>query len=222
MRGLRLNSQFPSPVQGTVRLEDVMLPTEDLIGLQSSDESLFAQQQPFDIEPQVEHLGNGLLQAYPTPSHTLPPQPSYSPGQIVKLLNERTKHVLAIGEIKLKAGEEIYAPHRERAVLQRICQLNQGPMTNESLRADLSRNHVQRAVAGEVHDHRLSRARKRPSPIRRPSAASVPACATPRKKPSPTCSPKSARTARITASCRSRIPPKASSRTRSTCSWTAT
>ena len=35
--------------------------------------------------------------------------------QIVRLLNERTKHVLAIGEIKLKAGEEIYAPHRELA-----------------------------------------------------------------------------------------------------------
>ena len=57
--------------------------------------------------------------------------------------------MLAIGEIKLKAGEEIYAPHRERAVLQRICRLNQGPITNESLRADLPRNHVQRAVAGE-------------------------------------------------------------------------
>src|SRR2546423_7904807 len=56
-------------------------------------------------------------------------------AQIVKLLNERTKHVLAIGEIKLKAGEEIYAPHREGAVLQRICRLNQGPMSNESLRA---------------------------------------------------------------------------------------
>lgn len=56
-------------------------------------------------------------------------------AQIVKLLNERTKHVLAIGEIKLKAGEEIYAPHRERAVLQRICRQNQGPITNESLRA---------------------------------------------------------------------------------------
>jgi chorismate mutase/prephenate dehydratase len=53
----------------------------------------------------------------------------------VKLLNDRTRHVLAIGEIKLKAGEEIYAPHRERAVLQRICRRNQGPMTNESLRA---------------------------------------------------------------------------------------
>src|SRR5215475_14228738 len=55
--------------------------------------------------------------------------------QIVKLLNERTDHVLAIGAIKLKAGEEIYAPHRERAVLQRICKLNQGPMSDDSLRA---------------------------------------------------------------------------------------
>ena len=55
--------------------------------------------------------------------------------QIVRLLNERTKHILAIGEIKLRAGEEIYAPQRERAVLQRICRRNQGPMTNESLRA---------------------------------------------------------------------------------------
>ncbi len=56
-------------------------------------------------------------------------------AQIVKLLNERTKHVLQIGEIKLKAGEEIYAPHRERAVLHRIEKLNDGPITNDSLRA---------------------------------------------------------------------------------------
>jgi len=56
-------------------------------------------------------------------------------AHIVRLLNERTKHVLAIGAMKLKAGEEIYAPHRERAVLQRICQLNHGPVTDEQLRA---------------------------------------------------------------------------------------
>jgi len=56
-------------------------------------------------------------------------------AQIVRLLNERTRHVLAIGDIKLKAGEEIYAPHRERAVLDRICRLNAGPMTGEQLRA---------------------------------------------------------------------------------------
>src|SRR6516162_1865901 len=56
-------------------------------------------------------------------------------AQLIKLLNERTRHVLAIGEIKMKAGEEIYAPHRERAVLNRVCRLNQGPITNESLQA---------------------------------------------------------------------------------------
>jgi chorismate mutase/prephenate dehydratase len=55
--------------------------------------------------------------------------------QIVRLLNERMKHVHAIGQIKLKAGEEIYTPHREHAVFDRVCKLNQGPMTNESLRA---------------------------------------------------------------------------------------
>ena len=55
--------------------------------------------------------------------------------QIVALLNERTKHVLQIGAIKLKSGEEIYAPHRELAVLERVCKLNDGPITEESLRA---------------------------------------------------------------------------------------
>ncbi len=55
-------------------------------------------------------------------------------AHIVKLLNERTKHVLEIGKIKLTAGEEIYAPHRELAVLQRLAKLNQGPITSESLR----------------------------------------------------------------------------------------
>ena len=56
-------------------------------------------------------------------------------AKIVKLLNERTRHVLEIGVIKLRAGEEIYAPHRELAVLQRLGRLNPGPITNESLRA---------------------------------------------------------------------------------------
>ncbi len=56
-------------------------------------------------------------------------------AQIIRLLNERTKHVLAIGEIKVKAGQGIYAPHREQAVLKRICQLNPGPINDESLQA---------------------------------------------------------------------------------------
>ncbi len=54
-------------------------------------------------------------------------------GQIVRLINERTQHALAIGAIKLQAGEEIYAPARERAVLARICKSNAGPLTDEQL-----------------------------------------------------------------------------------------
>jgi len=56
-------------------------------------------------------------------------------AKIVRILNERTRHVLAIGAIKLQHGEEIYAPHRERAVLDRVARLNPGPITAESLKA---------------------------------------------------------------------------------------
>jgi chorismate mutase/prephenate dehydratase len=56
-------------------------------------------------------------------------------AQIVKLLNERTRHVLQIGEIKISAGEAIYAPHRERVILRRICKLNEGPIKDGSLRS---------------------------------------------------------------------------------------
>ena len=56
-------------------------------------------------------------------------------ARIVKLLNDRIRLVLEIGRLKRKSGQEIYAPHRERAVLQRVCRLSRGPITNESLRA---------------------------------------------------------------------------------------
>lgn len=55
--------------------------------------------------------------------------------QIVRLLNERTRHVFEIGLIKLRHGEEIYAPHRERRILDRIVRLSEGPLDPESLRA---------------------------------------------------------------------------------------
>lgn len=55
--------------------------------------------------------------------------------ELVRLLNERTRHVLAIGEYKIQHGQEIYAPHRERQVLQRVCGHNAGPITDLSLRA---------------------------------------------------------------------------------------
>ena len=56
-------------------------------------------------------------------------------AQIVELLNERTQHVLAIGEIKTAAGGSIYAPHREKAVLDKVSKLNPGPVPDRSLHA---------------------------------------------------------------------------------------
>ncbi|MBG85966.1 MAG: prephenate dehydratase [Verrucomicrobiales bacterium] len=55
--------------------------------------------------------------------------------QIIKLLNERTKHACAIGEYKLQHGQEIYAPHREQSVLKRICDTNEGPIRDSAMRA---------------------------------------------------------------------------------------
>lgn len=59
MRGLRLNSRFPSPVQGTVRLEDVMLPNDD--GLSNLMHSHLAGSH-FEPKPMVHHVENGLFQ----------------------------------------------------------------------------------------------------------------------------------------------------------------
>jgi len=56
-------------------------------------------------------------------------------AQIVKLLNDRTRHVLEIGKAKIAAGEEIYAPHRESDLLRRIRKLNPGPIADDSLSA---------------------------------------------------------------------------------------
>lgn len=55
--------------------------------------------------------------------------------QLVRLLNERVRHAREIGALKKQHGEEIYAPHRERTVLARICRLNPGPLPEENLRA---------------------------------------------------------------------------------------
>lgn len=54
---------------------------------------------------------------------------------IIDLLNERTRHALEIGAWKLKHGQEIYAPHRERAIFEQLKKLNGGPITDESMRA---------------------------------------------------------------------------------------
>src|SRR3989338_330915 len=48
---------------------------------------------------------------------------------ILSLLNERAKASKEIGKIKRKEGQGIYAPHREKEVLDHLKSLNRGPLT---------------------------------------------------------------------------------------------
>src|SRR5580698_5819760 len=55
--------------------------------------------------------------------------------QLVELINQRLALAGEIGRIKRSAGDEIYVPEREDAVLRKICEQNQGPIKNQALRA---------------------------------------------------------------------------------------
>jgi chorismate mutase-like protein len=51
---------------------------------------------------------------------------------LLKLLNERASCALEIGKIKHATGKPIYAPDRETKILNRIKELNQGPLSHEA------------------------------------------------------------------------------------------
>ncbi len=56
-------------------------------------------------------------------------------ASLVELLNERIRDALEIGKLKNKTDQEIYVPVREKAVFDRVVSQNQGPLSEESLRA---------------------------------------------------------------------------------------
>ncbi len=56
-------------------------------------------------------------------------------ARIISLLNDRAKTSLVIGAEKKKDKKGIYAPDREKQVLDRIKELNKGPMTASALDA---------------------------------------------------------------------------------------
>ncbi len=56
-------------------------------------------------------------------------------SELVVLVNKRLALAAEIGKIKREAGEAIYVPEREDAVLRKVCDLNRGPVKNEALRA---------------------------------------------------------------------------------------
>jgi chorismate mutase/prephenate dehydratase len=56
-------------------------------------------------------------------------------AQIVELLNSRARVVVEVGKIKQSTGDPIYAPDREKAVLEKVRKLNAGPLPNRCLEA---------------------------------------------------------------------------------------
>jgi chorismate mutase/prephenate dehydratase len=55
--------------------------------------------------------------------------------RIVKLLNERARVVVDIGKLKSKTGGPVYAPDREKEVLEKIAKANEGPLPDKCLTA---------------------------------------------------------------------------------------
>ena len=56
-------------------------------------------------------------------------------AKLVKLINERAELSIKIGNVKKEANSPIYAPNREKEVLDRLKELNKGPMTDEAFEA---------------------------------------------------------------------------------------
>jgi chorismate mutase/prephenate dehydratase len=55
--------------------------------------------------------------------------------RLVDLLNDRARIVVQIGRLKQQNNAPIYAPERERAVLEKVRKLNKGPLQDRSLEA---------------------------------------------------------------------------------------
>src|SRR5207249_12013340 len=55
--------------------------------------------------------------------------------QIVALLNTRAKVVVEVGKVKQTSGSPMYAPDREKAVLEKVRRLNKGPLPDRCLEA---------------------------------------------------------------------------------------
>ncbi len=75
-------------------------------------------------------------------------------ARLVQLLNERTEAAMEIGRVKQETGQEIYVPSREKAVLDRVVSLNQGPLNNDSVMA-IYREIMSAALALE-HDLKIA------------------------------------------------------------------
>jgi chorismate mutase/prephenate dehydratase len=71
----------------------------------------------------------------PSPLDALRQQIDALDTKLVNLLNERAKVVVNIGKIKQQTNAPIYAPEREKIVLEKVRRLNRGPLPDRCLEA---------------------------------------------------------------------------------------
>ncbi|MHC5164724.1 MAG: prephenate dehydratase [Planctomycetota bacterium] len=55
--------------------------------------------------------------------------------KLVELINERAQIVVEVGKLKQADSAPIYVPHREKAVLEKIAELNKGPLPDKTMQA---------------------------------------------------------------------------------------
>jgi chorismate mutase-like protein len=56
-------------------------------------------------------------------------------GRIVQLLNDRARIAGRIGDTKQAAGLPVVEPAREQKVVEKVCGMNGGPLTNAAVQA---------------------------------------------------------------------------------------
>lgn len=79
--------------------------------------------------------GSSHNESNPAPLEELRRQIDVLDAQIVELLNERAKVVVEVGKFKQQSKLPIYAPDREKEVLERVRQYNKGPLPNRCVEA---------------------------------------------------------------------------------------
>ena len=56
-------------------------------------------------------------------------------SQLLRLLNQRAQVAREVASIKRSSGLPVYDPQRERTILDRVCDLNPGPLDSQSVTA---------------------------------------------------------------------------------------
>ena len=82
--------------------------------------------------------------------------------QLLALLSRRAEFALEIGRIKQTIEQPVYAPERETSILNRIRELNAGPMTDEAVQRIFQQIIDESRRLEQEHDERQSGEAKHP------------------------------------------------------------